>query len=169
MRDVRNGPFVQLSYTTVRRTPAPVRLYVRSRFLKKRTVVHRSPRGRKEKAAHVAFGVSKWLLPDLREDAGMTTRQRLPNRCGHELLDFEHGGIRYTAGAGRFEDGQLAEIFLTTAKHGTAVDVNARDAAVAASLLLQHGCHVDTLRKALTRNGDGSASGPLARALDLLA
>jgi hypothetical protein len=27
---------------------------------------------------------------------------------------------------------------------------------------------VDTLRKALTRNSDASASGPLARALDLL-
>jgi hypothetical protein len=53
-------------------------------------------------------------------------------------------------------------------KHGTAVDVDARDAAVA-SLLLQHGYHVDTLRKALTRNSDGSASGPLANALDLLA
>jgi hypothetical protein len=35
-------------------------------------------------------------------------------------------------------------------------------------LLVQHGCHVDTLRKALTRNSDGSASGPLAGALDLL-
>jgi hypothetical protein len=48
------------------------------------------------------------------------------------------------------------------------VDVNARDAAVAASLLLQHGCHVETFRRALMRNGDGSASGPLAHALDLL-
>jgi hypothetical protein len=46
--------------------------------------------------------------------------------------------------------------------------VNARDAAVAVSLLLQHGCPVDTLRQALTRNGDGSGSGPLAHALDLL-
>ena len=97
------------------------------------------------------------------------TRQQLPNRRGHERLDFEHSGIRYTAGVGRFEDGGLAEIFLNTAKHGTAIDVNARDAAVAASLLLQHGCSVDTLRQALTRNSDGSASGPLARALDLLA
>ena len=95
------------------------------------------------------------------------TRRRLRNRREHELIEFEHAGIRYTAGAGRFEDGDLAEIFLNTRKHGTAIDVNARDAAVAASLLLQ--CHVDTLRKALTRNGDGSASGPLARALDLLA
>ena len=99
----------------------------------------------------------------------MTTRQRLPNRRGHELLTFEHVGIRYTVGVGRFEDGTLAEIFLNTAKHGTALDVIARDAAVAASLLLQHGCSVDTLRQALTRNSDGSASGPLARALDLIA
>jgi hypothetical protein len=96
-------------------------------------------------------------------------RQRLPDRRGHELVDFEHGGIRYTAGVGRFEDGRFAEIFLSAHKHGTAVDTNARDAAVAASLLLQFGCPVDTLSRALTRNGDGSASGPLARALDLLA
>ena len=96
-------------------------------------------------------------------------RRRLPNRRGHELVDFEHGGIRYTAGIGRFEDGTLAEIFLNTAKHGTAVDTNARDAAVAASLLLQYGCPMHTLQRALTRNGDGLASGPLARALDLLA
>ena len=99
----------------------------------------------------------------------MSARERLPNRRGHELVDFEHCGIRYTAGIGRFGDGRLAEIFLNTAKHGTAVDTNARDAAVAASLLLQHGCPIETLRRALTRNADGSASGPLARVLDLLA
>jgi len=58
---------------------------------------------------------------------------------------------------------------LSTAKQGTAVDVNARDAAVAVSVLLQHGCPLDTLRRALMRNGDGSASGPLARALDVVA
>jgi ribonucleoside-diphosphate reductase alpha chain len=99
----------------------------------------------------------------------MSKRERLPNRRGHELVDFEHCGIRYTAGIGRFDGGRLAEIFLNTAKHGTAVDTNARDAAVAASLLLQHGCPIGPLRRALTRNADGSASGPLARALDLLA
>ena len=99
----------------------------------------------------------------------LSARERLHNRRGHELVDFEHCGIRYTAGIGRFSDGRLAEIFLNTAKHGTAVDTNARDAAVAASLLLQHGCPIETLRRALTRNADSSASGPLARALDLLA
>jgi hypothetical protein len=101
--------------------------------------------------------------------APIETRRRLPNRREHELLSFEHGGIHYTAGVARFENGNLAEIFLNAHKHGTAVDVSARDAAIAASLLLQHGCHMDTLRKALTRNSDGSASGPLARALDLVA
>src|SRR5215472_13871931 len=101
-------------------------------------------------------------------DVTVGLRQRLPNRRGHELLTFEHEGVRYTAGVGRFADGGLAEIFLATAKHGSTLDVIARDAAVAASLLLQHGCSVDTLRQALTRNSDGSGSGPLARALDLL-
>jgi hypothetical protein len=98
----------------------------------------------------------------------LTGRQRLPNRRGHELPDFEHGGILYTAGAGRFEDGRPAEIFLSTPKHGTGLDTSARDASIAASLLLRHGCPLETLRRALTRNADGSASGPLARALDLL-
>jgi len=59
------------------------------------------------------------------------TRQCLPNRRAHELLTFAHEGIRYTAGVGRFADGGLAEIFLNAAKRGTALDVNARDAAVA--------------------------------------
>ena len=61
--------------------------------------------------------------------AAAETRRWLPNRRCHELLSFEHGGIYYTAGFGRFENGDLAEIFLNTCKHGTAVDVNSRDAA----------------------------------------
>jgi ribonucleoside-diphosphate reductase alpha chain len=101
---------------------------------------------------------------------GAQKRRRLPNRRAHLVLDFEHGGFSYTAGVGFFDDDgrQPAEIFLTTAKHGTVLDTHARDAAIAASLLLQHGCPLDTLRRALTRNGDGSASGPLAHVLDLL-
>jgi hypothetical protein len=38
----------------------------------------------------------------------MMARRRLPNRRGHELLRFEHDGIHYTAGVGRFENGELA-------------------------------------------------------------
>jgi hypothetical protein len=87
------------------------------------------------------------------------TRQRPPNRRGHELLSFEHDRIRYAAGI---------KIFRNIAKHGTPLDVNARAAAVAASPLGHYRCPVDTLRQAVNRNSDGSGSGPLACALDLL-
>jgi ribonucleoside-diphosphate reductase alpha chain len=98
----------------------------------------------------------------------MSARERLPNRRSHELFDFEHAGFRFTAGIGRFEDGRLAEVFLNCSKAGTPVDVNAKDAAIVASMALQHGTSTDELRRALTRNRDGSAGGPLAAALDLI-
>jgi hypothetical protein len=99
----------------------------------------------------------------------MTHRVRLPNRRAHEVLEFVHDGHRYTAGIGRFEDGQFAEIFLNTGKAGTHVEAVARDAAITASLLFQHGGSIETLRHAVTRKADGSGAGPLAAVLDILA
>jgi hypothetical protein len=97
-------------------------------------------------------------------------RRRLPQRRVHELLDFEHAGHRYTAGLGYFENGGLAEVFLNVpGRSGSAIEAVARDAAILTSICLQHGASVDTIRHALTRNGDGSASGPLGVVLDLLA
>jgi hypothetical protein len=32
----------------------------------------------------------------------MTHRERLPNRRQHELISFQHAGINYVAGIGRF-------------------------------------------------------------------
>jgi hypothetical protein len=101
--------------------------------------------------------------------ATLQARHSLPQRRPHWSIAFEHDGHRYTGGWGKFEDGRLAEIFLNTAKNGTTLDVAARDAAISASLLLQFGCPVETLRRALTRNSDGTASGPLGAFLDLLA
>jgi hypothetical protein len=99
----------------------------------------------------------------------MTARQRLSNRREHELFDFVHGGFVFTAGIGRFPDGRLAEIFLnSSSKTGTAIDVTARDAAIVVSLALQRGVTPDELRRALTRNGAGSAGGPLAAVLDMI-
>jgi hypothetical protein len=96
-------------------------------------------------------------------------RERLPDRRSHELVNFEHGGFRYTAGIGRFPDGRLAEIFLNSPKIGTHVETTAKDAAIVASIALQHGAAPETIRHALTRNRDGGASGPLGRLLDMLA
>src|SRR5258708_838688 len=96
------------------------------------------------------------------------TRARLANRRSHELVDFAHGGFSYTAGIGRFEDGRIAEVFLNCAKTGTALEGVARDAAIVASLALQHGCPVETIRHAITRNADGSPSGIIGALLEHL-
>ena len=95
-------------------------------------------------------------------------RERLPNRRPHTVLTIEAGGFRYLAGIGHYDDGRLGEIFLTAKKGGTAIDDAAGDSAVVASIALQHGVDADTLRRALMRNGNGVASGPLGTLLDLL-
>ena len=90
-------------------------------------------------------------------------RQRLPNRRSHWLYRFESGGQLYTGGIGRFDDGRIAEIFINGSKVGTAAETNAQDAAIVASLALQHGCPIETIRHALTRTG--GAGGPLTTLL----
>jgi hypothetical protein len=90
-------------------------------------------------------------------------RQRLANRRPHWLYRFECDGQIYTGGIGRFDDGRIAEIFINGAKVGSAAEANAQDAAIVASLALQHGCPIETIRHALARSG-GSA-GPLATLL----
>jgi hypothetical protein len=96
-------------------------------------------------------------------------RRRLPDRRPSTSFQFECGGLRYTATISRFEDGQLGEIFLTNHKANSAADTNARDGAVVCSLALQYGAPLDVLRKALSRDSRGGASGPLATALDIIA
>jgi hypothetical protein len=100
----------------------------------------------------------------------LSGRRRLPNRREHTIVKFAtFDGFRYTAGLGYFDDGDLAEIFLNAEKIGTAIETAARDSAVLASLALQHGVAPETIRRALTRNTDDSASGALGTLLDLLA
>jgi hypothetical protein len=96
------------------------------------------------------------------------SRERLANRRGHECFTFTHAGMRYSAGIGRFPDGRLAELFLNGPKCGTDADTAAKDAAIIASLALQYGVPFDVIQRAVTRNRDGTASGPLGAALDLL-
>jgi hypothetical protein len=95
--------------------------------------------------------------------------ERLPTRRPSTVFDLELNGLRYTASFSCFPDGRVAEIFLQNHKPGSQSDANARDAAVAASLALQHGCPLETLRHAVLRNEDGKASTPLGAALDFIA
>jgi len=95
-------------------------------------------------------------------------RAKLPNRRWADVLAFEHGGISFMATIGFYPDNVPGEIFLEGGKPGTPMRDIARDLAVTASLAMQYGCPPHVLQKALTRNDDGSAAGPLGRLLDLI-
>jgi hypothetical protein len=98
----------------------------------------------------------------------MTSRQRLPNRRPHETISFEFRGLDYTVGVGRFADGSLAELFIDCFRGSSSLAADARDAAVALSISLQHGVPPKAIRSAVTREADGHASGIIGCVLDLL-
>jgi len=95
-------------------------------------------------------------------------RERLTNRRLSETLAFECNGLSHLASISRFQDGRLAEIFISNSKAGSHADSTCKDAAVVCSIALQHGCPAQVLRKALTRDAHGNASGPLGVALDAI-
>ena len=97
----------------------------------------------------------------------MSERQR-PNRRASENFSFELDGLRFAATVSRFDDGRISELFLNNHKAGNASDTNARDAAIIFSFACQHGADVDQIRKALCRDSQGRALGPVAAVLDIL-
>lgn len=84
-------------------------------------------------------------------------RRQLPTRRPQVSIDLVFGGNLYTLSIGG--DGtsaELLEVFVSTwSKAGTALTDAVRDAAITISLAIQHGCSVDTLSRALTRDHDG--------------
>jgi hypothetical protein len=104
----------------------------------------------------------------MRHSATIPERQRLPNRRAAETFELDVGGLRYTATIGRFPDGSIGELFLSNGRSNSAADTNARDAAIAFSFAVQHGADLEAIRRALSRDSLGRASGPLGAALDRL-
>jgi ribonucleoside-diphosphate reductase alpha chain len=96
-------------------------------------------------------------------------RERLPNRRASELFEVESFRLPFTVGVSNYPDGRLAKIFITNHRATSAAGIMASDAAIAASLALQFGCPVETLRRALSRDSQGNATSPLGVALDLIA
>jgi hypothetical protein len=98
-------------------------------------------------------------------------RQRLTERRLCLTTTFEHAGPAstqsYHLSVGFFPNGKPAEIFLNSSqKSGSDSDISMSDAAIAVSLALQYGCELSEISQALRRDPNGSATGPLARALD---
>lgn len=113
----------------------------------------------------------------------MTQRHRLANRRALETIAIEHDGQRYKISLGReFHGlelleprrmdgpfGPVLEVFINAQQVNSNADVLASDGAILMSLLLQHGCAIETINHAMKRNPDGSPSSPLGRAAALIA
>jgi hypothetical protein len=99
----------------------------------------------------------------------MSERQRLADRRASETFSLECAGLHYVATISRFDDGRIAEVFLSNHKAGSHADTAAKDSAVVCSIALQHSVPLDVIRHALLRDARGVASSPLGVALDILA
>ena len=103
---------------------------------------------------------------------GHVGRKRMPQRRMSLTFDFEHQWddgqtFLYRATISYYEDGKIGELFLNSSKRlGTALDANARDAAIFVSIALQYGAPIDVLRKAQARNSKGYPASPVGMALD---
>jgi hypothetical protein len=113
--------------------------------------------------------VSRFDQPEATMAASVPIRERLANRRSSENFSFELDGMRFTATISRYADGRIAELFLNNHKAGNQVDTNARDAAIILSFAVQHGAAVDDIRRALCRDSQGRALGPIGKALDHIA
>ena len=98
----------------------------------------------------------------------MNVRRLLANRRASQNFNVEVAGLRYQATVSYFADGTLAECFVGNHKAGNASDVAARDAGILLSLCLQHGCSIETISRAISRNADGSASGVIGAVIDTI-
>jgi hypothetical protein len=77
--------------------------------------------------------------------------------------------LRYLATASWYPDGRVGELFLANGKSNSRADINARDSGIVLSIAVQHSVDPETIRRALCRDSQGRACGPLRVALDPLA
>lgn len=98
------------------------------------------------------------------------TRAVLPNRRAGENFEMRHGGknTTFVITTGRYQDGRVGEVFISGAKAGSEVDAVARDGAILLSLCLQHSVPLETMKHAMTREPDGTASTIVGAVIDRL-
>lgn len=96
----------------------------------------------------------------------MSARNQLPSRRPAETITFERDGSHYQMTVGYFPDGCVGEVFLNADRADSLLDVLTSDAAILASLALQHGCTLEIIAHALKRDARGVAASPIGAALD---
>lgn len=97
------------------------------------------------------------------------SRKKLAGRRYSESMTFWFEGRRHDVGLGFYPDGRLAELFVECAQVGSTMNLLMKEAGIAISFALQHGCTVETMRKAMPRNSDGTSEGFVGAVLDRLA
>jgi hypothetical protein len=100
----------------------------------------------------------------------MTERRELPMRRRCETFEIDFGGLSraHTVTVGYYEDGRPGEVFINGGRSGEQVEAIARDGAVLLSMALQHGVALDTIRHAITRDGQGAAQSIVGAVVDRL-
>jgi len=93
-------------------------------------------------------------------------RNRLPNRRQCETIAFERDGHQFQMTVGYYPDARVGEIFLNHDRGDSLFDALTSDAAILASLALQHGCTLQTIAHALKRDARGVAASPIGAAVD---
>jgi hypothetical protein len=93
-------------------------------------------------------------------------RERLPNRRPNETQEFDRDGINVRVTTGFKPDGSIGELFLNADRSDSMLDVLMSDAAIIASIALQHGVSVRQLAHAIKRDKFGIAASPIGAALD---
>jgi hypothetical protein len=96
------------------------------------------------------------------------TREILPPRRQSETFEVVFSGVQVTVSFGRYQDGRIGEVFLSTRKAGSPVDIAARDTAVLMSLLLQYGCSARIMARALTADAHGTPEGLAGQVAEII-
>ncbi len=88
----------------------------------------------------------------------------LANRRPALTYDMDFWGQRFAV---TIDPAGMAEVFVSShAKAGSSTEAAVRDAAILFSLARQYGCPLETIARALTRNGDGTPSTPIGAVVD---
>ena len=97
-------------------------------------------------------------------------RRVLPQRRRAETFEIAFGGLKgsHIVTLGFYEDGLLGEVFINGGKSGELVEAIARDGAVLLSLALQFGASLESIKSAITRDGQGAPSSIIGAVVDRL-
>jgi hypothetical protein len=100
----------------------------------------------------------------------MTERRELPVRRRAETFELPFGGLKapHVITLGYYKDGTIGEVFVNGGKSGEQVEAIARDGAVLLSMALQFGVPLQTIKNAITRDGQGEAQSIIGAVIDRL-